>query len=128
MRKTIAPVAVTVAALAALALGAGSAGASVPNGNGLVGFGVFSCDGLGDVEVIGPKPSQVPMGHTADGRTFVLYSLSIVFTSPTGDVDTLSKTWGTKAGLVALTCTQHFEDPGAGSGDATAVIGLVPAR
>ena len=123
MRRTI--VVLAVAVLAALTLGAGGAGANVPGGNGLVGFGTFQCGGLGDIDVLGPRPPQVPAGFTSSGDKFVMLSLNVVFTDPSGTVSTVSKTWGAKAGLETVTCSQHFGDPGEGSGDATAVIALV---
>jgi hypothetical protein len=125
MRRTI----VLFAALAPLMLGVGSAAANVPGGNGLVSFGTFQCGGgLGEVEVVGPAPPQVPAGFTSGGEKFVMLSLSVVFTDTSGNESTLTKTWGAKPGLDAITCTQHFEEPGEGSGDATAVIALVPPQ
>ncbi|HET8952752.1 MAG TPA: hypothetical protein VFN44_19655 [Solirubrobacteraceae bacterium] len=125
MRKTIV---LTAAVLAALVLGTGNAGADIPGGNGLVSFGTFQCGALGDVEVTGPRPPQVPAGFTDTGQKFVMLSLTVAFTSTSGDTNVITKAWGTKAGLATVTCTQHFEEPGEGSGDATAVIAVVPPR
>ena len=125
MRKTIV---LTAVVLAALVLGAGIAGANVPDGNGLVSFGTFQCGALGDVEVTGPRPPQAPTGFTDTGGKFVMLSLTVAFTSTSGESNVISKTWGTKAGSATVTCTQHFEEPGEGTGDATAVIAFVPPR
>ncbi len=78
--------------------------------------------------MLGPRPPQVPTGYIRSGEKFVMLSLSVVSTDTAGNVSTISKTWGAKAALDTVTCTQHFEAPGEGSGDATAVVAFVPRR
>ena len=123
MRRWIAVVGV---ALAAIALGAGSASANAPRGQGLVDFGVVTCEGIGDVSVFGPRGELAATSFTTTGQHVVLQSINVTFTATTGEVFTFSKTYGAMAGLTTFTCTQHFEEPGEGTGDITAVVALVP--
>jgi hypothetical protein len=122
MKRTFA---VLTAALAALALAAVPAGANLPNGAGLVSFGTLSCQGFGDIEVIGPRADQSATGFTTTGVHAVLFSITVVGTDPDGNQFTFSKDYGTKAGLTPTTCTQHFEDAN-GTADITAVVGVIP--
>ena len=118
-------VAVLTVVLAALALAAAPAGAALPRGAGLVSVGTLSCEGFGDVDVIAPRPSQAAAGFTTSGLTAVLFSITVVGTDPDGNPFTFTKSYGAKAGLTAVTCTQHFEGD-QGTGDVTAVVGVVP--
>jgi hypothetical protein len=116
---------VLMAVLAGLALTAVPAGANLPNGAGLVSFGTLSCEGLGDVEVIGPRAEQSAVGFTTTGVHAVLLSITVVGTDPDGNPFTFSKSYGAKAGLTPITCTQHLAGPD-GTADVTAVVGVVP--
>ena len=122
MKRTLA---VLTAALAALALAAVPAGAALPKGKGLVSVGILSCEGFGDVEVIAPRPSEAAAGFTTTGVTAVLFSITVEGIDPDGIPFAFSKSYGAKAGLTPVTCTQHFDDEN-GTGDVTAVVGVVP--
>jgi hypothetical protein len=91
----------------------------------LVSVGTLSCEGFGDVEVIAPRPSQAAAGFTTTGITAVLFSITVVGTDADGNPFTVSKSYGAKAGLTPVTCTQHFANEEA-TGDITAVVGIVP--
>jgi hypothetical protein len=122
MKRTFA---VSTAALAALALAAVPAGANLPNGAGLVSFGTLSCQGFGDIEVIGPRADQSATGFTTTGVHAVLFSVTVVGTDPDGNPFTVTKSYGTKAALTPTTCTQQFDDEN-GTGTITAVVGVIP--
>jgi hypothetical protein len=117
--------AVLTVVLAALALAAVPAGAALPKGAGLISVGTLSCTGFGDVEVIAPRPDQAAVGFTTTGITAVLFSITVVGTDPDGKPFRFSKSYGVKAALTPVTCTQHFESD-EGMGDITAVVGIVP--
>ena len=125
MKRWIGAVAV---ALGLVALTAGPASASVPGGQGLESFGTVTCEGLGDVDVFGPRGEGASTAFTSTGEHVVLVSFSGTFTTTEGEVFEFSQTYGTKAGLTTFTCTQHFEEPGEGTGDITAVVALVPPQ
>jgi hypothetical protein len=110
--------------LAALAV-AVPANANLPNGKGLIDSGPLMCTGLGQVDVITPRPSQAATGFTTSGVHAVLFSITVVGTDPAGNPFTVSKTYGTRAGLTPTTCTQHFDDA-TGVGDVTAIVGVIP--
>jgi hypothetical protein len=114
--------------LTMLALTALPAGAKVPQGQGLVSFGEVECEGLGTVSVFGPRGEGAATAFATTGQHVVLQSFTATFTDTEGHVFTFSKTFGTKAGLTTFTCTQHFEEPGEGTGDITAVVGIVPPQ
>jgi hypothetical protein len=121
MRRTLAVMTGVLAALAA----AVPANANLPSGQGLIDVGPLSCEGLGQVEVIAPRPSQAATGFTTSGVHAVLFSITVVGTDPDGNPFTFSKSYGTKAALTPVTCTQHFDDA-TGVGDITAVVGAIP--
>ena len=100
--------------------------AKVPNGQGLVDFGVFNCEGIGQVSVFGPRGFKAASSFTTTGQHVVLLSLSITGTEG-GEPFSFSKSYGQKEGLTPFTCTQHVEEDGFTS-DATAVVALVPPR
>jgi hypothetical protein len=122
MKRTFA---VLTAALAALALAAAPAGANLPKGAGLISIGTLSCEGFGDVDVIGPRPPESAAGFTTTGVHANLLSITVVGTDPDGNPFTFSKSYGTKTALTPVTCTMHFDDAN-GTGDITAVVGIVP--
>jgi hypothetical protein len=113
-------------AVGLFALAAAPAGANLPQGKGLESFGTASCEGVGDVDVFGPRGEGAATAFTTTGQHVVLQMFSVTFTDTEGNVFSESKSFGTKAGLTTFTCTQHFEEPGEGSGDLTAVVALVP--
>jgi hypothetical protein len=114
--------------LTMLALTALPAGAKVPQGQGLVSFGEVQCEGLGTVSVFGPRGEGAATAFATTGEHVVLQSFDATFTDTEGHVFTFSKTFGTKAGLTTFTCTQHFEEPGEGTGDITAIVAIVPPQ
>lgn len=113
-------------AVGLFALAAAPAGANLPQGQGLESFGTVSCEGIGDVDVFGPRGEGAATAFTTTGQHVVLQTFTATFTDTEGNVFTFSKSFGTKAGLTTFTCTQHFEEPEEGSGDITAVVALVP--
>ena len=114
--------------LTMLALTALPAGAKVPQGQGLVSFGEVQCEGLGTVSVFGPRGEGAATAFATTGEHVVLQSFDATFTDTEGHVFTFSKTFGTKAGLTTFTCTQHFVEPGEGTGDITAIVAIVPPQ
>src|SRR5512132_3831145 len=115
-----------VALLAAVATPASAAGP--PPGQGLFRFGTWTCDGLGDVELVGPRGDKAASVCTTTGEHLNLLSLEITGTFEGNPVD-FSKTYGQKSALTTITCTQHFEDEEAQANtDATLVVGLVPPQ
>lgn len=114
--------------LTMLALTALPAGAKVPQGQGLVSFGEVQCEGLGTVSVFGPRGEGAATAFATTGEHVVLQSFEATFTDTDGHVFMFSKTFGTKAGLTTFTCTQHFEEPGEGTGDITAIVAIVPPQ
>ena len=109
-----------------LGFAAAPAGANVPMGKGLANFGTVSCEGIGAVDVFGPRGEGAATAFTTTGQHVVVQSFSATFTDTEGNVFSFSKSFGTKAGLTTFTCTQHLEEPGEGSGDISAVVALVP--
>ena len=111
-----------VALLAAAATPASAAGP--PPGQGLATFGTFTCDGLGEVDLVGPRGEKAASVYTTTGEHLNLLSLDITGTFEGNPVE-LSKTYGQKSGLTTFTCTQHFEED-QNIIDITLVVGLVP--
>jgi len=105
-----------------LAVAAVPASAAAPKGNGLVDFGTFTCEGIGEVSVFGPRGNGATAFTTA-GQHVVLLSLEITGTDPEGNPIDFSKTFGQKSALTPITCTQPFE-----GGNSTAVVALVPPQ
>jgi hypothetical protein len=124
MRRKMALAASSLCAVALLAAAVSPASAA-PQGNGLVEFGTFTCEGLGDVDVFGPRGPKAASTFATTGQHVVLFSLEITGTDGEGNPIDFSKTYGKRSGLTAFTCTQHFED-GQANVDITAVVGLVP--
>jgi hypothetical protein len=114
----------TALALTALAAAVAPSSAKVPHGHGLVDFGVFNCEGIGQVSVFGPRGFKAASSFTTAGQHVVLLSLSITGTEGSQPFS-FSKSYGKKKGLTPITCTQHVEEDGFTS-DATAVVALVP--
>ena len=120
MKRRIA-LAGALCSVALLAVAAAPASAA-PKGNGLVDFGTFTCEGVGEVSVFGPRGNGAT-AFTKTGQHVVLLSLEITGTDPEGNPIDFSKTFGQKSGLTPFTCTQQFE-----GGDATAVVAIVPPQ
>jgi hypothetical protein len=128
MKRTIAVAVSSLCAVALLAAAASPASAAAPPpGKGLVDFGTFTCEGLGDVTVIAPRGPKAAAGFTTTGQHIALISLEITGTDFDGNPADFSKTYGQKSALTAITCTQHFEE-GQANLDITAVVGLVPPQ
>jgi hypothetical protein len=126
MRRWIAVVSMTLGALAAAA---GPASANLPKGKGLEDFGPVTCGGdIGLVSVFGPRGEGAATAFASTGQHVVVTTFDATFTDTEGHTFTFSKSFGRKAGLTTFTCTQHFQEPGEGSGDTTAVVAIVPPR
>jgi hypothetical protein len=123
MKRWIALGSAALCSVALLAATAGPASAA-PQGNGLVDFGTFTCEGFGDVSVFGPRGPQAATAFATTGQHIVVVSLEIAGTDPvTGEPIDFSKTYGQRSGLTSFTCTQDF-----GGVSATAVVALVPPQ
>ena len=109
-----------------VALAPAPASAASPPGKGLVDFGVFTCEGIGDVSIVAPRAGEAAAGFTSTGDTEVSVSLSGTATFE-GETFEFSKTYGEKAGLESFTCTQHYEDENIVS-DLTLVVATVPPK
>lgn len=127
MKRTIAVAVSSLCAVVLLAAAATPASAAAPPGKGLVDFGTFTCEGFGDVTVIGPRGPKAAAAFTPTGEHIVLISLEITGTDFDGNPIDFSKTYGQRSALTAITCTQHFEE-GQANVDITAVVGLVPPQ
>jgi hypothetical protein len=125
MKRTIARAVSSVCTVVLLAAAASPASAAAPPGNGLVEFGTFNCEGLGDVDLVGPRGPKAASVFTTAGEHLNLLSLEISGTDFDGNPVDFSKTYGKKSGLTTLMCTQHFEE-GLANLDVTSVVGLVP--
>jgi hypothetical protein len=111
-----------VALLAAAATPASAAGS--PRGQGLATFGTYTCDGLGEVDLVGPRGEKAASVYTTTGEHLNLLSLDITGTFE-GNPFEFSKTYGKKSGLTRFTCTQHFAEDETII-DVILVVGLVP--
>lgn len=103
--------------IAGLLVVAAPASANAPQGKGLVSLGTFSCEGLGDVSVFAPRGGGAATAFTSTGQHAVVLSLDVSRSGQT----VFSKTYGKKAGLTPVNCSQH-----AGTLDISAVVALVP--
>ena len=114
--------------LCAVAISAAAAtptsAAGPPPGQGLATFGTYVCDGLGEVDLVGPNGDKAASVYTTRGEHLNLFSLQIsgIFDDQPFE---FSKVYGQKSGLTTLTCTQHFEGDNA-IVDVTLIAGLVP--
>jgi hypothetical protein len=111
-----------VAFLAVAAAPASAAGP--PTGKGLATFGTYTCGGLGEVDLVGPRGEKAASVYTTTGDHLNLLSLDIGGTFE-GAPFAFSKTYGHKSALTTFTCTQHFEEDQTVI-DVTLVVGLVP--
>ena len=120
-RIRIAAASMVVAAGLVAAVAAPASAAGPPPGKGLVSFGTWNCDGLGPVELVGPRGDKAASGYTA-GMHEISFSLDVhgIFEGETID---FSKTYGQKSALTPFTCT--FVD---GDVTTTLVVGLVPPQ
>lgn len=117
MKRTIARAVSSVCAVVLLAAAASPASAAAPPGQGLVEFGTFKCEGLGEVELFGARGFKASSVFTTTSQHLTLISLDI-----SGAFE-FSKTYGQKSGLTTFTCTQSE-----GGVDITSVVGLVPPK
>jgi hypothetical protein len=93
----------------------------------LVSFGTWTCDGLGDVELVGPRGDKAASGYiTATGQHEISFSLDVHGTFEGESVD-FSKTYGQKSALTPITCTQHVVDVDTDI-TLTLVVGLAPPQ
>ena len=127
MQRTIARGASFLCAVALLAAAATPASAAEPPpGQGLVSFGTWTCDGLGDVELVGPRGDKAASGYTANGEHLISFSLDVHGTFEGESVD-FSKTYGQKSALTPFTCTLHIVDVDTDI-TSTLVVGLAPPQ
>jgi hypothetical protein len=129
MQRTIARGASFLCAVALLAAAATPASAAgPPPGQGLVSFGTWTCDGLGEVELVGPRGDKAASGYTANGEHLISFSLDVHGTFEGESVD-FSKTYGQKSALTPFTCIQHAEDAQTNTNiTLTLVVGLAPPQ
>ena len=100
--------------------------AGLPPGQGFVSFGTWTCDGLGEVELVGPRGDKAASGYTANGEHLISFSLDVHGTFEGESVD-FSKTYGQKSALTPFTCIQHAEDAQTNTDiTLTLVVGLAP--
>jgi hypothetical protein len=125
MQRTIARGASFLCAVALFAVAATpTSAARPPPGRGLATFGTYTCDGLGEVDLVGPSGEKAASVYTTTGEHLNLLSLEITGTFE-GSPFEFSKTYGQKSALTTFTCTQHFEEEQTII-DVTLVVGLVP--
>src|SRR5215475_14525281 len=90
-----------VALLAIVATPASAAGP--PPGKGLVNFGPYTCEGFGEVEIVGPRGEKAASGYeTTTGEHLISFSLDLTGTFE-GEPVNFSKTYGHRSGLTMLT-------------------------
>ena len=120
-RIRIAAASMMVAAGLVAAVAAPASAAGPPPGKGLVSFGTWNCDGLGEVELVGPRGEKAASGYMA-GMHEISFSLDVhgIFEGETID---FSKTYGQKSALTPFTCTVVDTDV-----TTTLVVGLVPPQ
>ena len=116
----------TLGSIALLAVAAAPAPAASPQGQGLFDFGTFTCEEIGEISIVGPKPAEATGGFTSTGETVITLSISGTATFD-GETFSFAKSYGNKAGLESFTCTQHFEEDGNVS-DLTVVVAVVPPQ
>ena len=127
MQRTIARGVSFLGAVALLAVAATPASAAgPPPGQGLVSFGTWTCDGLGPVELVGPRGDKAASGYTANGEHLISFSLDVHGTFE-GDAVDFSKTYGQKSPLTPFTCTLHIVDVDTDI-TSTLVVGLAPPQ
>ena len=125
MQRTIGRRALLLCAVALCVVAATPASAAgPPPGQGLATFGTFSCDGLGEVDLVGPSGDKAASVYTTSGEHLNLLSLEITGIFE-GQPFEFSKTYGGKSGLTTFTCSQHFEEDQTII-DVALVVGLVP--
>jgi CubicO group peptidase (beta-lactamase class C family) len=117
MRRRLAAAMSALCIAGLLAVAAAPASANAPQGKGLVSLGTFSCEGFGDVSVFAPRGAGAATAFTTTGQHVVVLSVDV---SQNGQT-VFSKTYGKKAGLTPVNCSQH-----AGTLDISAVVALVP--
>src|SRR5262245_3843986 len=93
------------------AVAAPASAAGPPPGKGLATFGTWTCDGFGEVDLLGPSGAKAGSVYMATGEHIILFSLDIHGTFE-GEPFDFSKTYGQKSALAPFTCTQHFVDVG----------------
>ena len=106
-RIRIAAASMVVAAGLVAAVAAPASAAGPPPGKGLVSFGTWNCDGLGPVELVGPRGEQ---GRFGLSRLPVMHEISFsldIHGIFEGEPIDFSKTYGQKSALTPFTCTQH---------------------
>ena len=117
MKRKMALAASSLCAVAILGAATTPASAAPP-GQGLVEFGPWNCEGLGEVELFGPRGFKAASVFTTTGLHLNLLSLEVI-----GPDFEFAKIYGQKAGLTTFACTQSE-----GGVDAAAVVGVVPPQ
>jgi hypothetical protein len=110
---------------AVIAVAAVPASAGVPGGQGLGIFGVFDCDGLGEVEVFGAPAESASNFYLLDTETGTGPHVVATRFEETVDGEVVfEKNFGKKAGLTTFNCTQTGD-----FGDVfTLTVAIVPPR
>ena len=128
-RIRIAAASMVVAAGLVAAVAAPASAAGPPPGQGLVSFGTWNCDGLGPVELVGPRGDKAASGYiTATGQHEISFSLDVHGTFE-GELVDFSKTYGQRSALTPFTCIQHVVDVDVGTDiTLTLVAGFVPPQ
>jgi hypothetical protein len=127
MKRTSAFAVSSLCAVALLTAAATPVSAATPPGEGLVEFGTFNCEGVGEVSFFGPRGFKADTVFTTTGQHVVLISLELTGTDFDGTPVDFSKTYGQKSALTTFTCTQHVED-GLANLDITSVVAFVPPQ
>jgi hypothetical protein len=124
----IAAASMMVAAGLIAAVASPASAAAPPPGKGLATFGTYTCDGLGEVDLVGPSGDKAASTYASTGEHLNLLSLEIVGTFEGNPVD-ISQTYGQKSALTTFTCTQHFADAEDQTIiDITLLVGVVPPQ
>ena len=129
MQRTIARGVSFLCVVALLAVAAAPASAAEPPpGHGLFNFGTWTCEGLGEVELVGPSGKQAASGYTATGEHIISFSLDIHGTFE-GETLDFSKTYGRRAPMTPFTCIQRADHPEEGTDlTLTLVVGVAPPK
>jgi len=128
MKRWIALASTMLCSIALNAVAAVPASARVPGGLGFESFGFANCGTLGQVEIFGPPASPATSGYLIIPEQPGVHAVATRFEVAFGGEVAFSKSFGEKAGLTTIVCTQTFEDPDEGTGVFTLTAAIVPPR
>jgi hypothetical protein len=103
------------------------ASARVPGGQGFESFGFADCGELGEAEIVGPPSDPAATGYLVFQGGSGLHVVATQFELTFDGEVVFSKSFGKKAGLTTITCTQTFEEPD-GTGVFTLTAAIVPPQ